>query len=153
METTNSTFGRRVWLTAYAPVVIWIGVIFLLSSPVGASAETSRFIRPVIEFFFPNASPDTFQAIHFIIRKTAHFTEYGILSFLAIRAFRMSGLAWKSFALALVVVLAVAALDEFNQSFEPSRTSAVSDVFLDLSGGTIVAVIVFLFGRMREKQN
>ncbi len=152
MEKTRSTSGRRVWLSAYAPVVIWIGVIFLLSSPEGASVQTSRILRPLIEFFFPNASPDTFQTIHFIIRKSAHFTVYGILSFLAIRAFRLSGLAWKSFVLALVVVLAVAALDEFNQSFEPSRTSAVSDVFLDMSGGSIVAFIVFLFGRVRGKQ-
>jgi VanZ family protein len=138
---------------AYAPLVIWIGVIFLFSSPAGASAETSRFIQPMIQFFFPNASPDTFQTIHLIIRKTAHLTEYGILSFLAVRAFRLSGFAWKSFVLALVVVLVVAALDEFNQSFEPSRTSAVSDVFLDLSGGSIVAFCLYLFGRMRRKQN
>jgi VanZ family protein len=106
----------------------------------------------MIEFFFPNASPDTFQAIHFIIRKSAHFTVYGILSFLAIRSFRLSGLAWKSFMLALVVVLVVASLDELNQSFEPSRTSAISDVFLDLSGGAAVALIVFLFGRIRGKR-
>lgn len=152
MEKTNSNFGWRVWLSAYAPLVIWIGVIFLLSSPAGASVQTSRFIRPLIEFFFPNASPATLESIHFIIRKSAHLTVYGMLSFLAVRSFRLSGLAWKSFVLALVVVLVVATLDELNQSFEPTRTSAISDVFLDLSGGAAVAIIVFLFGRMRGKR-
>lgn len=147
MEKTRSTSGRRVWLSAYAPVVIWIGVIFLLSSPEGSSVQTSRFIRPIIEFFFPNASPETFETVHFVIRKSAHLTEYGILAFLAVRAFLFAGWARKSFVMALLVVLAVASLDEFNQTFEPSRTASAADVALDLVGGIFGTVAWLLWKR------
>ena len=46
-------------------------------------SQTSRFIRPLIEFFFPGASPETILLIHAFIRKSAHFIEYGLLGLLA----------------------------------------------------------------------
>jgi len=38
------------------------------------------------------------------------------------------------------LALGLAAVDEYNQSFIPSRTASIGDVFLDLSG-----ILVFLF--------
>lgn len=141
---------RRTWLLAYAPVVIWIGVILFLGSGQGSMNHTSIIIRPILEFLFPTASEQTLLIYHGYIRKCAHFIEYGVLAFLASRAFRVYGLSpFKILLLALVLVLGVASLDEFNQSFEPSRTSSPWDVLLDFSGGLFGGTIYLIISIRR----
>lgn len=139
-------------LIRYAPLVLWVGVIFFLSSDQGSSAETSRFIRPIIEFFFPSAAPDTFLIVHAFIRKSAHFTEYGLLALLAARAFSNSffhllSRYWAIFSFAFVVI--TAAIDETNQSFEASRTSSGWDVLLDISGGVSALILFYIIKSFR----
>src|SRR4051812_45084395 len=73
---------RRVWLLAYAPLFVWIGVTFFLSSNLGSSAHPSLIIEPLLKFFFPDISKASLQFAHACVRKTAHFTEYGILALL-----------------------------------------------------------------------
>ena len=136
----DTSFQRRKWLTAYAPLAIWIVIILGLGSSFGSMNETSRFIRPLLEFLFPNALPETLTYVHGYIRKLAHFAEYGVLGFLAIRAF--AGLHRWALIAALILVLAVAATDEVKQSFNPTRTSSPWDVLIDLTGG---AAVIFLY--------
>ena len=131
-------------------MLLWIGVIFIMSSGQGSMAETSRFIRPIIQFFFPSAAPDTFLIVHAFIRKTAHFVEYAVLSLFAVRAFSRSSIDilrnyWGLFTLALVVLIAV--IDESNQSFEVSRTGSFRDVVLDISGGAAAIIVYYLVKR------
>jgi VanZ family protein len=110
-------------------------------------SKTSLVIRPILEFLFPGASEETLIAYHAFIRKCAHFTEYGILAFWALRAFKGSSvqiLRKYRFVWALLAVALVAAIDETNQSFNPARTGSPWDVLLDVSGGlTMLLFIVF----------
>jgi VanZ family protein len=53
------------------------------------------------------------------------------------------------FLLPLVFVAAVAMIDEFNQSFEPSRTGSIWDVTLDFSGGAVITAVLWMIGRPR----
>jgi VanZ family protein len=136
----------RVWLLSYAPLFVWIGVIFFFSSNLGSSAHTSLIVEPLLEYFFPDMSEASREFVHACVRKTAHFTEYGILALAGIRAFASSAgtlfrLRW---VFPVVVVAAVASLDEFNQSLEPSRTSSLWDVLLDISGGIVWTVVCYL---------
>ena len=128
-------------------------MILVLGTGTGSMAQTSRIIKPLIEFFFPGAAPDTFLLVHAAIRKTAHFVEYAILAFLASRAFVLSGSAamrsrWAAGALALVI--ATAAIDELNQSFLATRTGSPWDVMLDLCGGLSAVLVVYAFRRRRS---
>ena len=132
---------RRRWLTAYAPLLLWIGMILFLGSGQGSMTRTSLFVRPLLEFLFPSADEATLQIYHGYIRKSAHIVEYAVLGFFAMRTFtatRMRAL------LALLLTLSVAVLDEFLQSFDPSRTSSPYDVLIDLSGG-VAAIAIFHF--------
>lgn len=107
-------------------------------------SETSRIIRPILEFLFPAASPETLSFYHGIIRKCAHFTEYAILGLFACRAF-LATKSWPRkypFVFAFLVVIAVAMIDETNQSFNPARTGSIWDMLLDISGG-LFAVVVY----------
>ncbi len=138
---------------AYAPLILWIGVILFLGSGAGSMAQTSRFIGPLIEFFFPSAAPDTFLIVHAFIRKAAHFFEYAILAILAARAFTRSSSLFAVrywILLSMLLVISLASTDELNQSFQASRTSSGWDVLLDIFGG-ISALAAFKFFRRRAQ--
>jgi VanZ family protein len=77
--------------------------------------------------------------IHFITRKIAHFTEYAILGFLAARAFRPYP-RW--FLISAVLVVVYALIDEYHQSFVPSRTASVLDSLIDMAGGITALILV-----------
>lgn len=120
----------------------------------GASMNrTSRFIRPLLEFLFPDAPEQTLLLYHGIIRKSAHFIEYAILAALAYRAFRGSSknlLVSHPFLAALLSAAIVAVADETYQSFDPSRTGSPVDVLIDLSGAVAALAAVRFFARRRE---
>jgi len=148
--------GNNKWragLIAYAPLVLWIGVIVYLSSNSGSMAETSRFIGPLLKFLFPATPEETLQIYHGYIRKTAHFSEYAVLAFLALRAFSRSSaeaLQKLRYILPIVLVAAIAMLDEFNQSFEATRTGSAWDVLIDIAGGVTIVLILWLLKRSRH---
>ena len=132
-------------LSRYLPLVVWLIFISYASSDSFSAANTSRIIGPLVLWLFPNTSPESMAVIHFVIRKIAHFTEYAILAYLAVRAFRTSPRAalanrWFLAALALIVIYAL--LDEYHQSFVPSRTASVYDSLIDMSGGLVTLLIL-----------
>lgn len=141
---------RRGWFSAFAPPLIWTAVVFFLSSPEGASDQTSRIIGPLLHLVFPSITPESEQFVHLLVRKCAHLTEYFVLSMLWLRCLYLSGIKVKSllfYILPVAIVFATAPIDEFNQSFEPSRTSSVWDVALDVAGGAIAVLVVAFFAR------
>ncbi len=89
--------------------------------------------------------------VQLFTRKAAHFSEYAVLAFLARRAFVTSSHAWIRqhwFKVGVVVIVAYALLDEFHQSFVPSRTASIYDSGVDILGGLVV-LLIFKF---REKR-
>jgi len=152
-------FGSTEWrsrLIAYAPLFLWIAIVLSLSFGGASMSETSRIIRPILKFLFPHAPEATITAYHAFIRKSAHFSEYAILAFFAIRAFSVASINFIKtgrFWLAIVLVLLVAATDEFHQSFEASRTSSIYDVALDSVGGLTMVLLFWLFSRKNRNRN
>ena len=127
------------FLSRYLPLVAWLAFISYASSDEFSAENTSRIIGPLILWLFPRTTPETLAVIHFITRKVAHFTEYAILGFLAARAFRASTQRWFLVSVCLVVVYAL--IDEYHQSFVPSRTASVFDSLIDIAGGLTALVI------------
>ena len=97
--------------------------------------------------------PETFQTVHFLVRKSTHLTEYGILGLLWFRAWRGSrpGHQWKWALAGIGVALATAITDEVHQSFVPSRTGEVKDVLLDLTGAVTLQIVLWLVMRRRSR--
>jgi VanZ family protein len=130
----------------YLPLIAWLVFISFASSDDFNAGNTSRIIGPLILWLFPSTSPETLEVVHHITRKLAHITEYAILGFLAARAFRTSpnpaiSRRWFLISLALVVVYAL--LDEYHQSFVPSRTASIVDSLYDTAGGLTALIIVW----------
>ena len=118
-----------------------MGVIFIMSTDLGSSVHTSRIIEPLLRWLNPQISPEAIGRVHFLVRKTGHFTEYAVLALLVLRAFRKSTpefwstRVWRAAVCALLVTAAYAATDEFHQVFVPGRTASPGDVLIDSSGG------------------
>ena len=133
------------FLSRYLPLVAWLVFISFASSDSFSAGNTSRIIGPLILWLFPNTSPETLAVVHFITRKIAHFTEYAILAFLAARAFRMSprtAIRSRWFLISLILVVTYALIDEYHQSFVPTRTASVWDSLIDMAGGLTALIIV-----------
>lgn len=143
------------WLKRWWPAAAWAGVISGFSTSLFTAQNTGSVIIPVLHWIFPSFPPDTLSAIHFGIRKCAHFTEYFILSWLILRGIRgdnkITKVQWALLTIALVA--GYAGLDEFHQSFVPGRTAAFRDVLIDTSGGIaaqVVAALLMLLAGARE---
>jgi VanZ family protein len=132
-------------LSRYLPLVVWLAFISFASSDSFNAGNTSRIIGPLVLWLFPNTSAETLAAVHFVTRKVAHFTEYAILGFLAARAFRQHQ-RW--FLISAVLIVLYALLDEYHQSFVPSRTASIFDSLIDMAGG--ISALIFV-SRKRAK--
>jgi VanZ family protein len=132
-------FIVRKFISRYLPLVVWLVFISYASSDSFNAGNTSRIIGPLVLWLFPNTSPETMATIHFVTRKIAHFTEYAILGFLAARAFRPYP-RW--FLISAVLVVVYALIDEYHQSFVPSRTASVLDSLINMAGGITALILV-----------
>lgn len=144
------------FLSRYLPLLIWLAFISYASSASFSAGNTSRIIGPLVLWLFPSTSVETLAVIHLITRKLAHFTEYAILGFLAARAFRTSprdSIARRWFLISVSLIVVYALIDEFHQSFVPSRTASVVDSLIDIAGGlTALVLIRSRFSRIRTDQ-
>ena len=141
----RQTAHQRLW--RYGPLVFWILFISLASTDGFSASNTSRIVRPILLWLFPNLNEAKLAVAHFLVRKAGHLSEYAVLAFLARRAFITSSREFLQrywFQLGLLLVVIYALLDEFHQSFVPSRTPSIYDSAIDVAGG-LAALLLFKF--------
>jgi VanZ family protein len=137
----------RTRVKNWMPAIAWACLISFLSTDVFSSDHTSLFIIPVLHRLIPQASAETLELMHAIIRKTAHVTEYFIFSIFLTHALRgkdrVGRLRWAIWA--VVIAAGYASFDEFHQSFVPSRTASPWDALLDTAGASVAQVVLWLW--------
>ena len=116
-------------LLLWLPTILWLIALFVLSTSAFSAANTSKVIVPILHILFPWVSEPTIMMLHGLIRKAAHFTNYGIL-FWILNHGPMAGRPYT----ALVLCVCYAFLDEGHQILVPGRTPSLYDVALDSSG-------------------
>jgi VanZ family protein len=148
--------GRHEVLKAWLAAILWLILIAIESSSMLSAHNTSRILYPILHFLF-GMDWIRFEYWHFYIRKTGHVVGYGMLSFLLFRAWRatlpaMSDVRWtlRWTAIAVLGTALVASLDEWHQSFIPSRTGRWQDVALDTCAGIGAQVLVFIWLSRRK---
>jgi VanZ family protein len=127
-----------------------MALISLASSNEFSAGNTSRIVRPLLLWLFPNITEESLTLTHFLVRKAAHITEYAVLGWLSARAFAGSGhefLRQRWFIAGLTLVVLHALLDEYHQSFVPSRTGSLYDSGIDIVGGLVGLVGFAYFSR------
>lgn len=120
-----------LWLL---PPLCWTGLIAYLGSGGWGGDETMAWFAPILRALLPHLSPELVQTAHFLVRKGAHLFEYAVLAVLWRRA-----TGGTSSALTLAIL--TASLDEFRQSFIPTRTGSVYDVLLDGTGAAAALLV------------
>lgn len=116
---------RASRLRLWGPVVVYMAVLFALSA------------QPVLP------SPPG------IDDKTEHFTAYGGLALVTLRATSgglLTGVTAGTAAAAWAIASAYGASDEYHQSFVPGRDSDILDWRADTLGAALAAGAVWAFG-------
>ena len=138
-------------LKAWIALILWLIVIAMESSANFSAHNTGRILYPLFHFLF-GLGHSSFERWHFFLRKGGHVFGYGLLSILLFRAWRETlptiGSPEWTFRWANISVLGtalVASLDEWHQSYIPSRTGSVQDVILDTCAGIGAQIFVFLW--------
>ena len=152
MSEQAESLARRIW--RIGPLIVWLSFIFFASTNEFSAANTSEVLRPIVLWFFPNLSESKLAAIHFLTRKAGHFTEYAILAFLARRTCVNSpnaSISRRWFSWSLFLVVSYALLDEFHQSFVPSRTASIYDSGIDIVGGLTLLLVFKLIEKRSRK--
>lgn len=154
VQLTSST--KRI-LKVWLPSAAWLGVIAIESTNIGSAEHTGWILYPVFHFLF-HVDRARFATWHIVLRKTGHVVGYSILSVLLFRSWRATFprlssnwcLQWATTA--LLTTSLVATLDEWHQSFLPSRTGTVHDVILDSSAALVMQILLFVILRIRSSR-
>ncbi len=146
--------GRTFWLLYWLPALIWLGVIAMFSTRVFGAGHTGSILRWVLDTLHIHVSQHTFDTLHFLWRKSAHFLAYAILSILMFRALRgtdLKRLEWKLqyLVISLVVCVLTAIIDETHQYFTPGRTGNPNDVVLDSVAALFVQFVILFWIQLR----
>lgn len=148
----------QIW-KAWLPAIIWLCVITLESTDLGGSDNTSRILYPLLHFLL-KLDPVRFEIWHHHIRKTGHFVGYALLTWLLFRAWRATlpratPVAWYFgwAGIAFLMTAFVASLDEWHQTFLPSRTGRWQDVVLDSFAALCMQVFLWMVLRGRQRSS
>ena len=133
-------------LKHWLPPVLWMAIIVTLSSDVASAEHTEHWLVPVLRLIASWATPTQIEAMHGLVRKGGHLTEYAVLASLWYRALaRGRHLTSRSAApIAFAISLIWAIVDETRQSFVPSRTASAKDVALDGIGASLAMLVATL---------
>lgn len=145
------TSTQKAVIKAWIALILWLIVIAMESSAYFSAHNTGRFLYPLLHFLF-GLERSRFDVWHFFIRKGGHVFGYGLLSILLFRAWRetlpaIGNPRW-TFRWANISVLGaalVASLDEWHQSYIPSRTGSLHDVVLDTCAGIGAQMLLFVW--------
>lgn len=142
---------------AWVPVALWVGIIAVESTGLMSSENTGSVLYAVVTAILGHIDRHKFEIFHALLRKCGHFSGYAILSLLFFRALgctvsrAAAAAAYTLFpAVSVLFTFFIASLDEWHQSFLPSRTGAFSDVLLDTSGAVAVQLLLLLMVRIRH---
>ena len=141
-------------------LISWMVLIFNLSAEnADTSSKTSgRIVDKVIHLLIPdyenlsdNEQREIKDNFQFVIRKTAHFTIYGILgvfAFLSMATYKNIPIIFRLISPAFVCLI-YSVSDELHQRLVPGRSGELRDVLIDFCGSLLGITAVFLITRLK----
>lgn len=138
----------------WGPVILWLAMVAVESTDRFSRAHTRLLLYPPVHFVTGVTYAD-FYDWNFFLRKTGHVLLYGSLSVVLYRLWRRyvpraRNAAWSGACAGLAVLgtALVAMLDEWHQTFIPSRTGTVQDVMLDTGAAVVAQLLILGIGRL-----
>ncbi len=147
-ETKLTTVSRPHLLRAWWPALVWIGLIAFESTDFFSSEHTSSVLYTMSTFLFGHIDLYKFLVFHHYLRKTGHVVGYGMLGLLLLRGWRATldqdrTQLGRTALLSWLGTVFVAAMDEWHQSYIPSRTGTVRDAVLDSVAGLVFLLVAY----------
>lgn len=138
-------------LISWILLLAWMAFIFYMSQQTGqVSSGQSGKIVLLLSKIGIEISQENISNITFIIRKSAHFTEYFILYILLFNVIKNYFHTKKIILYSIMGVVIYAISDELHQYFVPGRSSAIKDVFIDSCGGITASIANNLFYKVKN---
>ena len=144
----------------FVPMIIMMVVIFSFSAqPANESSEQSSFIVSLItKTDIGAALARKTDNLELIVRKLAHFSEYGFFAVTVLFGAAHTAINRKRlYPLCECIAFLYACSDEIHQYFVPGRSMAFTDVCIDSAGALFWLVIVYfvmkLINRRTRKRN
>ena len=111
--------------TAWVPALVWMGIIFYLSS-------------------LPTVLPLPSPLLDLVVKKSSHMIGYGVLAWFYYLGLTIAGRVPPEEAMPWTwgMALFYAATDEFHQGFVPGRHSSPLDVIIDGTGAILGLLLV-----------
>ena len=153
--TTDLTVSRPNLVRAWWPAIVWIGLITFESTDFFSSENTGSMLYTLLTRLFGQINFYDFLIFHHYLRKTGHVVGYGMLSLLLLRGWRATlgrvhTLLLRTALLSWLGTAFVAAMDEWHQSYIPSRTGTVWDVALDSVAGVAFLLVAYFWLRRSD---
>lgn len=146
--------NKKKYILRWTMLVLWMCFIFYMSSRSGSeSQEQSDLVLSILNFLGLQLNESIKNIASFIVRKTAHVTEYMILYILIFRVVTLYSNTKKSKLIALFCMVLYASTDEIHQLLVPGRSGMVRDVFIDSIGGIIGVGITFIYENIKKKKS
>jgi len=154
--TTDLTASRPNLVRAWWPAVVWIGLIALESTDSFSAQNTGTVLYTIFTRLFGNINLYHFLIFHHYLRKTGHVVGYGMLSLLLLRGWRATlgrvhTLLLRAVLLSWLGTVCVGGMDEWHQSYIPSRTGTIWDVALDSVAGVAFLVVAYFWLRRSDE--
>lgn len=141
-------------------ICITIFIFYNSLQDIYTSKEQSKRISEVVQSILDPDQTISAESFHFVVRKAAHMIEFAVLGVFCtggIWLFSNANRRGNIHTLfePLFIVLLIAVIDEYIQSFL-DRTSSVSDILLDFFGGSIgiavVCMIKIIYNKIKNKE-
>jgi len=148
---SNEGRTTKFWISVWWPVALSAAVVAMSSSAAFGSNYTSGPLRWLWQSLFGPVPVARWDVIHFYIRKSGHFTGYGLIGLAWLRAWWMTlPHSWflQDAVLAVLGSAVMASCDEYHQTFLPNRTGSPRDVLLDCCGALTMLLLVYIFMRI-----
>lgn len=136
-------FAPAAVVAAWGPVVVWAAFILSLSSDRFSDVHTAAWLSRIAGAL--GITIPLLEVANFIVRKSAHFVEYAVLSILTLRALLAT---WPErrrrqlLVIAVAMAAAWASLDELHQYVATvARIGTPKDVALDTVGAVAGAAV------------
>lgn len=133
---------------SWAALLLWMIIIFVYSSKNGTESDKqSALVIYIFNALGIDLNSMLGDLATFIVRKTAHFTEYLVLFLLAYNTFKNYLNKRSAIIYSILLTFGYACTDEIHQLFVPGRTGKFRDVLIDTSGSIFGGIVITLVNK------
>jgi VanZ family protein len=132
--------------------MVWVALITVESTDFFSSQNTGSMLYALLTHLLGTIDLYKFLILHHYLRKTGHVVGYGMLGLLLLRGWRATldqdhSKLGRTALLSWLGSAFVASMDEWHQSYIPSRTGTWRDAVLDSVAGLIFLLAAYFWLR------